>query len=305
MNDFHDSTGVSKLQRATTSDVEIWIEQLKDRIQPAPLNNTPMPDYLTENTVVGMVSRFNTVLHHIGRDDLIKTPSEWGFKRSTDFSNKANPPEAAAAMRNILKTEANNGNLFSASLLQAVELMRAFGLRYREAVAIKLDHKDPGAAYLEMEKQDQTKCHKYRRIEITTESQRETLQSAKNFAKSNAMRSLIPNDMTLNQSQDAAYRKAQAVRDATGLKYHFHGERHAYAHQKYTALWQERTGYPIACPAALGLGGRKLRGEWQRQAIATTGLSKSRLLEMDKQIRLKVSEDLGHGRVDVTLTYLG
>jgi len=47
------------------------------------------------------------------------------------------------------------------------------------------------------------------------------------------------------------------------------------------------------------------RKEWVEYAKQETGLSEKEIKDLDKKIRLQVSEDLGHSRVSITKTYLG
>ena len=303
--DFHEATGVSQLKHLTKEDYNGYIEQLRERVADEAGKKLEM------STVVGRLSYLNTAIETICRTnritslDFIRSPSKCDFRRATDTTDKANSPEAAKAWRNRLESQAAAGDKFAAGLRHATELMGAFGLRYREASACKLDDKNSNALYLEVDRKDQTKCGKYRRIEITADSQRQALESAKAFAKQNHMRSLIPADMTLQQCRGRAYREVEKFRDETGFDYRYHGERHEYAHRKYASEWGKLAGHEVQCPAVMGLGGRKNAAKWFAAVQSQTGLSKYQVRELDEKIRLSVSTDLGHGRTDVTATYLG
>jgi len=305
----HEATGLSQLKNITKEDYDSIVEQLKERICEAEGGEAAKP--LAVETAVGMLSKLNTAIktmceiNQLPAKDFIKDPSKLDLRRSTDVSDKANNPEATEAWRNHLENRATEGDNFCAGLKHMTELMSAFGLRYREASAIKLDVKDPNALHLNVDRKDMPKCGRFRRIEITTEAQREALRAAKDFARANHMRSLIPADMSLEQCRGRAYREVVKFQEQTGHNYHYHGERHEYAHRKYTTLWEQLSGHAVQCPAVMGLGGRANSSEWLKATQAETGLSRFRIEQLDEKIRLRVSEDLGHGRVDVTLTYLG
>jgi hypothetical protein len=111
---------------------------------------------------------------------------------------------------------------------------------------------------------------------ITTRQQRELLDELKSWVGAG---SLIPPE-SLYSTQLGRYQQACIKMGIDRA----HGLRHAYAQKRYLEL----VGFP--CPAK---GGPK-RGELP-----------SKLYERVKEIRTQISEELGHGREEVTAVYLG
>jgi hypothetical protein len=102
------------------------------------------------------------------------------------------------------------------------------------------------------------------------------LEEAKRFAGSG---SLIPKEMTYVEQLQRF--RAQCQR--AGID-HVHGHRHHYAQERY----RELTSW--ACPAQ---GGPSSRDLTQDQKAA------------DREARLAISSELGHGREQITAIYLG
>ena len=92
-------------------------------------------------------------------------------------------------------------------------------------------------------------------------------------------------------------KKAGVIED----NYHNHGNRHAWANNKYELLWQERTGISIESTAKSQLFGK----DWIRYAETKTGLIETEIREIDSEIRLSISHELGHERLSITSVYLG
>ena len=162
----------------------------------------------------------------------------------------------------------------SAHVRMSLELQRAFGLRREEALKIR-----PAWADRETKLVLQgswTKGGRPREIRILTRHQREVLDRAKAVAGTGSM---IPTEKTyINHLR--TYKRQIA---AAGF-HKLHGLRHAYAQDRY----RELTGREA--PAA---GGRS----W-------SDLTPQEKLE-DGQARMTISEELGHGREQITAVYLG
>lgn len=103
-------------------------------------------------------------------------------------------------------------------------------------------------------------------------------------------RSMIPASNSYREFQQAAYLE---LREAGGSG--FHGERHAYAQERYG----EHTG--TAAPVAAGWS----REERFERLAETLGVSLEEAKAADEWARLLVADELGHGRVEVTNAYLG
>jgi hypothetical protein len=156
----------------------------------------------------------------------------------------------------------------------ALKLEAAFGLRreealkFRPAVADRGDHIALKASWC--------KGGRYREVPITHDKQRALLDE---------VRSLVGDGSLIgpgrNYFQAMKHYENRLLKAGIG---NAHGYRHAYAQWRYKQL----TGW--ACPAAGG-----------RTADQMTPADAAR----DREARLEISHELGHGRLDVTDTYLG
>jgi hypothetical protein len=157
----------------------------------------------------------------------------------------------------------------------SLKLQAAFGLRREESIKIVPAWADRGDHLLL--KASWTKGGREREVPIRTTEQRALLADAKALA---AGKSLV----------DPAYRCYRAwlshfrhACDAAGIQ-KVHGHRHFYAQQRY----RELSGR--ACPACGGASSKQL--SLDQRAI-------------DRKIRLQISNELGHGREQITTVYLG
>ncbi len=156
----------------------------------------------------------------------------------------------------------------------SVQLQRACGLRREEAMKIDVAWADKGDKLVL--KGSWTKGGRPREIPIETKTQRELLDQARALTEGG---SLIPagssyiEHLKLYENQTAA----------AGLE-KLHGLRHAYAQERY----RELTGWeaPVA-------GGKK------------SGDLTDEEKKLDYDARMQVSKELGHGREQVTVVYLG
>lgn len=195
-------------------------------------------------------------------------------------------PSSNAALgieRRSYVTNENKGKTLSEKQLNLItdqhvkmslRLQVAFGLRREEAMKIqpeKADHSD----HLML---DASWCKggRDRTIPIFNEAQRELLKEAKALARG---RSLIPVQRTYVEQM----KRYENTCIKIGLE-RAHGLRHSYAHQRYFEL----TG--IDCPAVSGVSVRELSAALQ---------------SADKEARAIITRELGHGRLQVTATYLG
>lgn len=156
----------------------------------------------------------------------------------------------------------------------ALRLQRAFGLRREEALKFRPAVADKGT-HLAL-KPSWTKGGRYREIPLTDPRQRALLEEVHDFCGKG---SLIPEGQDFHK-----YRKAYDNATLRAGLRNNHSLRHWYACWRYTKLAGQ-------LPPALG--GRTcdhLDRAGQRRDFA---------------VRLQVSRELGHNRVDVTTTYLG
>lgn len=133
----------------------------------------------------------------------------------------------------------------------------------------------PATADKIMIKPSWSKGGRYREIPITNDRQRQELLGRVQALAGNG--SLIPADKSYRQHKNTfEYETRQAGIGQT------HGLRHLYAQNRYYEL----TGWQ--CPQSVG--------------CVVIALNEK---EMDKQARLQISEELGHGQLQITGVYLG
>ncbi len=157
---------------------------------------------------------------------------------------------------------------------RSVRLQQAFGLRREESIKFRPSYADQ-KTHIQL-KGSWTKGGRPREIPITESSQRELVDEVHDFVGSG---SLIPPE-SLYKHQ--LFRYQNCITKA-GL-HNLHGLRHGYAQRRYLKL----TGwFP---PSAGGLKFSELTET--QQAI-------------DQEVRLKISRELGHNRIEITRVYLG
>ena len=156
----------------------------------------------------------------------------------------------------------------------SVEMQRAFGLRREEAMKARVAWADRGT-YLKLEG-SWTKGGRERTVPIRTEAQRELLERVKALTGSG---SLIPASSTYIEH----LKRYENQTAAAGLE-KLHGLRHAYAQERY----RDFTGR--AAPAAGGPSFAALSAE-EKNA--------------DRAARKAISGELGHGREQITVVYIG
>lgn len=166
------------------------------------------------------------------------------------------------------------------NIAQSLRLQYAFGLRREESMKFQpkyaLDgQKIENAKYIRL-KDSWTKGGRPRTIPITNEKQRQELKNAYAQAVKNGG-SMIPKEKSY-KSHKANF---EAVTHALGVG-QTHGLRHGYAQARY----RELMGFD--CPSVGG--SRSLSADEQVK---------------DKEIRMLISEELGHSRINITSVYLG
>jgi site-specific recombinase XerC len=156
----------------------------------------------------------------------------------------------------------------------SLKLQAGFGMRREESIKFRPQWADGGDRLFL--KASWTKGGRAREIPIRTEQQRMVLDEAKRLAGKG---SLIPPGMSYKEQLERFKAQCQAA----GI-YHVHGLRHKYAQDRY----RELTGW--LCPAQGGPKSKEL-------TLEQKGL--------DRQARLTISAELGHGREGILTTYIG
>jgi len=166
------------------------------------------------------------------------------------------------------------------NIAQSLRLQDAFGLRREESMKFQpvfaLDGQTiDNAKYIRL-KDSWTKGGRPRTIPITNEKQRQELKNAYAQATKNGG-SMIPKEKSY-KSHLASF---ESVTHSLGVG-QTHGLRHGYAQNRYLELM----GFD--CPAVGSV--RSLSADEQAK---------------DKEIRMLISEELGHSRINITSVYLG
>ena len=160
-------------------------------------------------------------------------------------------------------------------VLLSLRLQALFGLRREEFIKIHPTWADRGDHLLL--KASWTKGGRERQVPIRTAEQRRLVEEAKALAEG---RSLVAAGYSTYRDYLAHFRYLCERAGIHGV----HGHRHFYAQRRY----RELTGWE--CPACGGLKAKQLSPA-QRT--------------LDRDTRLQISAELGHGRVQITSVYCG
>ena len=228
-------------------------------------------DGVSAGTMKNRMSALRWLAEKIDNKGLIKSNAELGIENRQYITNKN---------KSLSLTDAKNVDLskLSPHVALSTELQQAFGLRREESMkfqpAFALGGYSPATADKIMIKPSWAKGGRYREIPITNDHQRELMGRVQALAGNG---SLIPADKSYRQHKNTfEYETRQAGIGQT------HGLRHLYAQNRY----HELTGF--LCPAVGGV--RELSPNEK---------------ELDQQARQQISNELGHGRLQITGVYLG
>ncbi len=187
---------------------------------------------LTRKTAETYLSAFNDAIKYVNeklnKDIKTVSPTDVGLNRGAkEPINRAVSQETHQAFINFL-SEKNNTQ--AKALISSVTLMREFGLRLRESLAIKQGSIEKALATnkLIIGRQDGTKNAKERSIPVRNETQVQALKSALSFMQEYNLKSLIPTTELLEQ-YDYAGRVKQEFNKLSDNKMDYHGERYHYA----------------------------------------------------------------------------
>jgi hypothetical protein len=241
-------------------------QELAARVESGAMAASTAQNYVSAvNTVMGLATQ--------GKWQSVSPTKDCGIsERSTIRSEAPGALDREAYSRALSEVRSQLGERAAS----VVELAREFGLRSKEASLI-----DARAALSEalskgtITVSEGTKGGRDRVVPVVSEKQLEALSRAAQAQGSD--RSMIPHDQSWKTWREGDLRAArEIVRGYTGEG--LHGLRSAYACERYEAL----TGSPA--PVAGG-------------EVADRAL--------DREARMQIAEELGHGRIDVTAEYLG
>lgn len=221
-------------------------------------------------TIKNRMSAMRWLFEKIGKSEVIKKNSVYGIENRQYVTNQ----NKSISLHDIDLSK------IDPFIAQSLRLQDCFGLRREESMKFQpkfaLDGQTlDNAKYIRL-KDSWTKGGRPRTIPISNENQRNELRNAYALAVKNGG-SMIPEE----KSYKAHKSNFEAVTHALGVG-QTHGLRHGYAQTRY----RELIGFD--CPAV----GR------------SRSLSADEQVK-DKEIRMLISEELGHSRINITSVYLG
>ncbi|MGR5238257.1 integrase domain-containing protein [Vibrio alfacsensis] len=174
-----------------------------------------------------------------------------------------------------------------------MQLQRTFGFRFKEAALF-----DATQALKELDKGNTpilsrgTKGGQPRSFFVDTHQKHQLLLLVSNHQKSLGQITLIPSSLSFKAFQCHAWRQTQKA----APEYRSHGERKHFACETYFSLMGVR------CPVQANIA----HGQAHHQYIAKQlAISVQEARVLDKEVRLILSELLGHHRVSITNAYIG
>lgn len=223
-------------------------------------------DGISNATIKNRMSAVRWWAEKVGKQNIMeRTNTAYGIERRQFVTNESKTKDIDQPTFERVK------DAFTAASLR---LQEAFGLRREESIKINPRWADQ-VDYLRL-KDSWTKGGKYREVPITNQRQRDALDHAKQIAGGG---SLIPKAM----SYRAQLQRFRSECNRAGIN-GVHGLRHKYAQDRYRQL----TGW--AAPNAGGPKAKQLN---------------AKLKSVDRDARLKLSTEMGHGREQITAVYLG
>jgi site-specific recombinase XerD len=257
-------------------------------------------DYAT-STQANYVSRINQVYRHFGREDINQVfgnPRDYGICRNrSDQSDprvqKANLDQPISNFKAYLE---NKGGFRAEALRIVTSLQRDLGLRLEESLKLKVTDKTIETAERTGEiRIEKTKGNRPRTVPVS-EKALKALKEARDWQKEYKASANIPTSMSYQQMAKFVKNQYAAFKEGAGLdSFSPHGNRHAYAQERFMQLTGEK------CP----LASSRFEEDNIRAIAKANGASMDEAREIDSQARAEIAEELGHGRDEITRTYLG
>ena len=227
-------------------------------------------DGISTATIKNRMSALRWWAKEINNEGAVKSNVELNIERRVFVTNESK----AISLENIDLSKIDE------NIAQSLRLQDSFGLRREESMKFQPEFALDGqwidnAKYIVL-KPTWTKGKRGRTIPISNENQRKELRKAYALAQKNGG-SMIPKE----KSYKAHKSNFEAVTHALGVG-QTHGLRHGYAQTRYLELM----GFP--CPAVGGF-----------RSLTSEEIAK------DKEIRMLITEELGHSRINITSVYLG
>lgn len=257
--------GLKRLEQITPQAVTAWGQTLAERVKEAELS----PAYAQN-----LVSAVNSVMKHAtqGQWQRVSPTKDCGIDKRCAVRSVAPQGIERGDLHRAVEALGNTEQQRGAAVLL---LARELGLRVKEASLL-----DARTALKEAHQREAirvthgTKGGRPREIPVTNHTQQEALRVASE-AQGTA-KSLVPTQQTWAQWEAGGLRNARETLQQHGIA-RVHELRAAYAWQRY----REITGQPPRLS-----GGKVSKAE-------------------DRAVRLTIAHELGHSRVNVTVSYLG
>lgn len=219
-------------------------------------------------TIKNRMSAMRWLFEKIGKSEVIKSNAVYNIENRQYVTNQN---------KSISLNDLDLSKI-DPFIAQSLRLQDCFGLRREESMKFQpvyaLDGQDvENAKYIRL-KSSWTKGGRARTIPIFSDQQRHELRNAIVLVSNE---SLIPSSKTYKSHLS----HFEAITHRLGIG-RTHGLRHGYAQARYFSLMN------IQCPAVCGQ--RKLSVQEK---------------ERDREVRLQISEELGHSRLNITSIYLG
>lgn len=234
--------------------------------------NALVKKWQSENKSIGTIKNRMSVLRwlfeKIGKPEVVKENSVYCIDNRQYVTNQ----NKSVSLKDIDLSKVDP------FIAQSLRLQDCFGLRREESMKLQPDYSLDGqtienAKYIRL-KSSWTKGGRARTIPIFSEKQRQELINTFALVRSG---SLIPPHKTYK----AHLASFEAITHSLGIG-RTHGLRHGYAQSRYFFLMN------IPCPA---VGGHRDLSAQEK--------------EKDRIVRLQISEELGHSRINITSIYLG
>lgn len=262
--------GIKKMETVTQETLVHYGKGLADKVRLGELSAATAQNYVSAaNRVMG-----------IARGDRLVSVSptqDCGIPKRSGIATESRAIGKNDHQATLIKVSPRLGAL--------LDLQREFGLRFKESCLINANKAlQEAKTHGWVRIIDGTKGGRARTVPITQpERQMAALEHA---AAVQDGRSMVPNQTRYIDFARACYREFS----------NHHGERHSYAQSRYETL----VGAP--CPVAAGVA----HGTAHHRFLAgRLGISTTQARDLDKQVRLQIAEELGHGRASITNQYLG
>jgi len=261
--------GIKRMEKIGRDDVIRYGAELAGKVRSGEMEASTAQNYVSAvNTVLG-IARGNRALY-------VSPTADCRIDKRTGIatSNKAISEAEHRQLQESLPER----------LGAILEIQSQFGMRFKESalldarVALKTALADGGIRII-----DGTKGGRPRTVPIAKAEQVDALVKAVAIQDG---RSMVPRASRYADFQRACYREFS----------NWHGERHAYAQARYEAL----VGAP--CPVVAGIKHGKAHHGFLAEHL---GMTVTQAKAWDIENRKIIAEELGHGRIGITNSYLG